>query len=58
MNERMREKKRVKQNYGAAGGLEGYDVGGCPDVPSVRLILIGKNLHYIHKDHLEVVEEE
>lgn len=38
--------------------MEGYDVGSCPDVPKIRLILIGSELHYVHEDHLEIVTEE
>tara|TARA_R100000808_G_C2121069_1_gene132354 strand:+ start:775 stop:1089 length:315 start_codon:yes stop_codon:yes gene_type:complete len=48
----MRDKKRVREGYGIIGGMEGFDVGSCPGAPDVRLFLIGKNLHYVHKEHL------
>ena len=50
-------KCKIREGYGILGGQSGYVVSTCDGVPKIKLVLIGKEIHYINEDQILIEEQ-
>ena len=51
-------KCKIREGYGRHGGKEGFVVGTCEGVPKIKLVLLGKEIHYINEDQILIEEQK
>jgi hypothetical protein len=51
-------KCKIREGCGISGGQSGYVVSTCEGVPKIKLVLIGKEIHYINEDQLLIEEQK
>ena len=51
-------KCKIREGYGILGGQSGYVVSTCEGVPKIKLVLIGKEIHYINEDQILIEEQK